>query len=207
MSTGAEPIAIVQLIDACIGITSTIITIGQAVKDANGLPLRLKELCERVPAIEELLNDARENCAEGKVPEPTRESARPILQQCEKALAELRDIFRKACPKDGDNRGKLVWKGVKTVFIGRQSKVHKLLVTIQDNLQILEQKEIYHIGDRLDELQQATEALCGDDGAQNVTYGSGSIFDISGGSPENFVMSGGSGRQINKPGVYNESGT
>ncbi|KAM0721490.1 hypothetical protein Q7P37_002414 [Cladosporium fusiforme] len=181
MATGAEAIAIVQLIDACIAITNTIIAIGQAVKDAHGLPPSLKELCENVPAIGDLLNDARDNCAEGKVPELFRESARPIFQQCEKALSELRDIFRTACPKDDNNRSKLLWKGAKTVFFGRQSKVHKLLVVIQDNLQILEQKEIYHIGDRLDELQQATEALCHDDGATNFPTEGWNIFAIPGG--------------------------
>lgn len=190
MATGAEAIAIVQLIDACIGITDTIIKIGSAVRDAQGLPPKLKELWEKLPAIEELLSDAQTNCEEGKVSESACESAKPVLQQCEKALAELRDIFRKACPKDGENRGKLLWKGMRTVFLGRESKVQKLLVVIQDNLRLLDQKELYRIGDRLDELQQITEELSHEDAITYATYGTGNIFATSGGTSTNLGHSG-----------------
>ena len=38
---GVEAIAIVQLIDACIGIARTIISIGLAIKDSQGLPPKL----------------------------------------------------------------------------------------------------------------------------------------------------------------------
>lgn len=75
MATGAEAIAVVQLIDACIGITSTIINIGNVVKDAQGLPPKLKELSEKIPAIDDLLSDARQNCEEGKVSESNAEIA------------------------------------------------------------------------------------------------------------------------------------
>jgi hypothetical protein len=37
-------------------------------------------------------------------------------------------------------------------------------VAIQDNLRLLEQKEIYVIGDKLNALQQVTEALAHEDG-------------------------------------------
>ncbi|KAK1812540.1 hypothetical protein LTR12_013078 [Friedmanniomyces endolithicus] len=148
--SGAEAIVAVQLIDACTGITKTIIDIGRAV------------------------------------------------------LSELRDIFRKACPKDGDDRGKRIWKGAKAVFFGRDSQLQKLLGTIQDNFKLLEQKEMYVIGDKLDALLQHTEALAQDDGGKYTHSGAGNIVANEGGTPTNYVQGGEKNRQINNPGVYHE---
>lgn len=202
--SGTEAITAVQLIDACIGIANTIIDIGRAVHDAQGLPPKLRDLLEKLPAIQELLKNAHESCEEGRITEDASKNAQPILKQCEEALAELRDIFRKACPKDGENRTKRIWRGAKTAFYGRDSQVQKLLVTIQDDLRLLEQKEIYVIGDRLDSLQQVTEALaCTKDGKYTHT-GAGAIIANEGGSPTNYVVGGSNNRQVNNPGVYNE---
>ena len=202
--SGAEAVAAIQLIDACIGIANTIIDIGRAVHDAQGLPPRLRELLEKLPAIQDLLESARESCEERRITEDASKNARPILKQCEEALAELRDIFRKACPKDGENRAKRIWTGTKTIFFGRDSQVQKLLTTIQDNLRLLEQKEIYVIGDKLDALQQVTEALAnGEDGKYSHT-GAGNIIANEGGSPTNYVVGGSHNRQVNNPRTYNE---
>lgn len=126
------------------------------------------------------------------------------MKQCEQALGELREIFRKACPKDGDDRSKRIWKGAKAVFLGRDSQLQKLLGRIQDSLQLLEQKEIYVIGDKLDDLQQLTEALAHEDGGKYTHSGAGNIVANEGGSPTNYVQGGEKNRQINNPGVYNE---
>jgi hypothetical protein len=200
---GVEAIAAIQLIDACIGIAQTIIKIGLAVKDAQGLPPTLRDLCEKLPAIEDLLESARDSCDEGRVTEDNSKSARPLLEQCKQAFSELREIFRKACPAEGDDRTKRIWKGAKTVFFGRDSQVQKLLVVVQDNLRLLEQKEVFRIGDKLEELQQVTEALAQDDDGRITHTGPGNILANRGGSHTNYLMSG-SGRQINNPGVYNE---
>jgi len=192
--SGAE---VIGLIDACIGITTTILEIGRAVRDAQGLPPTLRDLCEKLPAIEDLLETARERCEDGKVNENSKRSAKPILKQCEQALTELRDVFRKACPKDGDHRSKRIWRGARTVFFGRDGQVQKLLISVQDNLWLLEQKEVFRIGDRLNELQKLTEALAPDD------HG-GITMATRGGVHINYLMSG-SGRQINNAKVYNEA--
>jgi N-terminal domain on NACHT_NTPase and P-loop NTPases len=204
--SGAEAITAIQLIDACIGIAKTIIDIGRAVHDAQGLPPRLRDLLEKLPVIEELLESARESCEERRITEDTSKSAEPILKQCEEALGRLRDIFRKACPKDGDNRAKRIWKGAKTVFFGRNSQVQKLLVAIQDNLRLLEQKEIYVIGDKLDALRQVTETLADNDDGKYTHTGAGNIIVNEGGSPTNNIISGGNNnRQIIGAGTYNEA--
>ncbi|TKA49660.1 hypothetical protein B0A54_00328 [Friedmanniomyces endolithicus] len=202
--SGAEVIVAISLIDACIGITKTIIDIGRAVQDAQGLPPKLRALCDQLPAIEDLLESAHDRCDEGKVTQDASNSAEPILRQCEQALGELRDIFRKVFPKDGDNRGKRVWKGAKAVVFGRDSQLQKLLGTIQDNLKLLEQRELYVIGDKLDALQQITEGLAQDDGGKYTHSGKGNIIANEGGTPTNYVQGGEQNRQVNNPGVYHE---
>ncbi|KAK5134177.1 hypothetical protein LTR08_006837 [Meristemomyces frigidus] len=185
--SGAEAITAVQLIDACIDITKVIIDIGRAVHNAQGLPPKLQE-----------------NEGQGQVTEESSKNAKPILRQCELALGELRDLFKKACPKDGDNRGKRIWNGTKTVFFGRDSQLQKCLDTILGNLRLLEQKEIYVIGDKLDELQELTEALAHDDGGKYTHAGAGNIVANEGGAPTNYVQGGNNNRQINGAGSYHE---
>jgi hypothetical protein len=99
--SGAEAITAIQLIDACIGITKTIIDIGRAVHDAQGLPPRLRDLIETIPSIEDLLESAHERCYEGGITEDASKSVQPILKQCEEALSELRDILGKRARRMG----------------------------------------------------------------------------------------------------------
>jgi hypothetical protein len=73
--SGAEAITAIQLIDACIGIARTIIDIGRAVHDAQGLPPKLRELLEKLPAIQKLLERAQESCKEGELTEDSSKSA------------------------------------------------------------------------------------------------------------------------------------
>ncbi|KAK7193329.1 vegetative incompatibility protein HET-E-1 [Paraphaeosphaeria sporulosa] len=68
--SGAEAITAIQLIDACIGIANTIIDIGRAVHDAQGLPPKLRDLLEKLPAIQELL----ENVSVSTATEPVQRS-------------------------------------------------------------------------------------------------------------------------------------
>ncbi|KAK3045820.1 hypothetical protein LTR09_012639 [Extremus antarcticus] len=179
--SGAEAIAAIQLVDACIGIAKTITDIGRAFSDA-----------------------AHDNFEEGKVAEDASKSAQLIIKQCEQALGDLRDVFRNACPKDGDNRSKRTWKGAKMVFFGRHSQVQKLLEVVQNNLKLLEQKEIYVIGDKLDELQELTEALGHEDSGRYTHSGHGNIIANERGNPTNYVQGGQNNRMVNNPGVYNE---
>jgi hypothetical protein len=82
--------------------------------------------------------------------------------------------------------------------------VQKLLVAVQDNLRLLEQKEVFRIGDKLDELQQVTEGLAHDDGGKYTHTGEGSIVANEGGNPTNNVVGGRNNRQVISHGTYNE---
>ncbi|PIA99837.1 Ankyrin-3 [Cercospora beticola] len=190
--SGVEVITTVQLIDACVGITRTIIEIGQAARDAKGLPDRLKELFERLPAIESLLKLAREN--HDKVPSGDRESVEPTLRQCKTSLEELKALFWKACPEDREHYSKRIWRGTKTVFSGRESQLLRLLDTILGNLKLLEQMKVYEIDDRLDSLLETVQLLAQDESprAHNTHHGSGNQ-NIHQGSGHMYFQGGGVG--------------
>lgn len=203
--SGIEAVEAIQLIDACIGIVNTIISIGRAVRDAQGLPPKLKSLFERIPAIEELLESAHESFQDGKAGPHAGKTAQPILKQCEGALNELQEVFRTACPKDDDNRGQRLWRGARTVFFGRDSRVQTLLVQIQEDLKLLEQKQIYAIADRMDDLQELTESLGREDGGQYVNTGPGNVFANEAGNPTYNVASGSHSRLVVSHGTYVEN--
>ena len=63
-------------------------------------PLRklqqLRDVLEKLPAIEELLESARENVAE-----EASKSTQPTLKQYEQALSDPRNVLRKVCTKGG----------------------------------------------------------------------------------------------------------
>ena len=56
--SGTEAVAAIQLIDACTGIANDI---GRAVHDVQGIPPKLQTLLQQLPAIQDLLEHAREN--------------------------------------------------------------------------------------------------------------------------------------------------
>ncbi|KAK3646861.1 hypothetical protein LTR56_008349 [Elasticomyces elasticus] len=64
--SGAEAVAVIQLLDAYIGIGKTNIAIGRASRDAQGLTPKLRDLLEKPPAIEALLESAHEDFEETK---------------------------------------------------------------------------------------------------------------------------------------------
>ncbi|PIB03175.1 Alpha-latrotoxin-Lh1a [Cercospora beticola] len=194
--SGVEAITIVQLIGACIDITKAVNDIGRAAKDAKGLPPKLKELFERLPAIIDLLNSARERAEKDEISEESKESIKPVLAHCKESLDALRILFWKACPEDGDNYGKRLWKGTKTVFLGRDSRLQKHMSDIMENLNLLELKGIFSIDNKLDDLTETVQILAEEDttvrnahsgsGNLNVHEGPGNQYNIGGGSNNTF---------------------
>lgn len=75
---------------------------------------------------------------------------------------------------------------------------------IHDNLKLLEQKEIYAIGSRLDELQTLTEDLGQDDSSKYAHSGDGNIIANEGANATNYVQGGSYNRQVIHPAVYHE---
>jgi aconitase A len=185
----AEAIAIIGLVDACIGITGTIIKIGQAAKNANGLPSKLAKVFEEFPVVQSLFQRAKENS--DNIKEDARRSVKPILKQCKEALDQLQLLFEKICPQDGTSSAKRIWKGTKAEVMGRNSKLQELWNEVQGHLGTLEMKQVFDIGDKLDALKETMESLAQDNGDNYNFYGSGSQ-NIHNGLGKFIVAGGGS---------------
>jgi hypothetical protein len=185
----------------------TIAEIGRAARNASGMPASLQAIFDQLPVLEELLQAARDRSKRGDLANDKLESVKPILSSCQRALGEMRDLFKEACPEDESDKARRVWNDVKDYFFGKNSKLQKLLVTVMDNLKLLELKQIFVIDGKLDELRNLTEGLDPEDtGSTYATYGSGSIFSHQGsGTQKNNVSSGANSRQINTK-AYQEGG-
>jgi hypothetical protein len=188
----AEAVAIIGLVDACIGITGTIIKIGQATKNANGLPSKLAKVFEEFPVVQSLFQRAKENS--DNIGEDARRSVEPILKQCKEALDQLQALFQKICPQDDTSSAKRVWKGAKAEVMGRNSKLQELWNDVQGHLDTLEKKQIFDIGEKLDALKETMESLAEEDGEKYVFHGSGSQ-NIHKGPGKMFITGGGSNNQ------------
>jgi hypothetical protein len=207
--TAMDPATVVQLVDACIGITQAIFEIGRAARDAQGIPESLQAIFDQLPVLEELLEAAKDRDHRGDLTKEKQQAAKPLLSSCQQDLKKMRDLFQEACPEDEQDKTRRVWKGVKTYFLGKHSKLRKLLVAVMDKLRTLEAKEIFVIGDKLDELQRLTEELDPEDpGNKYTTRGSYShIFAQEGtGTQKNDVSSGSNSRHINAT-TYTEKST
>lgn len=192
----AEAAAIVSLINACIGLTKEIINIGQAAKDAHGLPENLAHLFEQLPPLQHLFEKAKEN--NDKLDPTLRNNARPVLKQCEEAFQQLEALFKDLCPEDGANPAKRIWKGASAAIFGKNTKLQKLWKQIEGYLNTLEKQEIFIIGDALSGLKDAVELLAKDGegvkfthhgcGNQNVTEKGGTSFNTGGGNNNNYTF-------------------
>ena len=80
--------------------------------------------------------------------------------------------------------------------------MQSLLFDIQENLKLLEEKEIFSIGDN--ELRELTEALGQDDIGKYAHSGEGDIITNEGSGQTNYVQSGRYARQIFSYGAYHE---
>lgn len=189
----AEAIAIIGLVDACIGITGTIIKIGQAAKDANGLPSKLAKVFEEFPVVQSLFQRAKEN--NDNIKEDARRSAEPILKQCKDALVQLQGLFEKICPQDGASSAKRTWKGAKAEIMGRNTKLQELWKEVQEHLNILEKKQIFDIGDKLDALEKTMDSMAQEDSG-NVHYGDGNQNIVQGEGNKQYNQGGGHNNQF-----------
>ena len=192
--------AIVGVIDACISLTNAIIRIGEAAKNAQGLPPKLVDLFEQLPALENLFKKAKQN--NDQLDADSRKKAGPILEKCEDTLEELETLFKKVCPVDRANRANRLWSGAKTEVLGRNVKLQELWKKIEGYLEILHKQKILDIGDSLSELKKVMETLAAEEDARYLHQGSGNMnITESGGHSNN--QGGGSDNDYKQ---YNSAG-
>ncbi|CAK1356725.1 unnamed protein product [Cercospora beticola] len=194
--SGVKTISFTQLLSDCISITETVIEIVRAAQDAKGLPPKLKELFERLPAINELLQTADERTKKDEVSKESMNGIQSVLEQCKASLEQIRGLFYKACPEDGDNYGKRFWQGTTTVFLGRDSKLQQHMNDVINDLKVVELNGILSIDGKLDQLAETVQVLADEDIAVRDLqwYGSGTLDrhdrPANPANPENFGAGG-----------------
>jgi hypothetical protein len=179
---------VVQLIDACISLTKAIISIGQAVKDVNGLPTKLAKLFQQLPAVQDIFEEAQK--ANDNLSVEVRKRAEPTLKHCKDALDRLHILFEKICPREGDKTFKRVWKGTTAQVLGRNSELQNVWMDVESYLDLLQRKQILDIGDKLDGLKETMKSLAQEESSKYTHTGSGHQIVTEGGSPNIGIQSG-----------------
>ncbi|KAG9570574.1 hypothetical protein KCU71_g1592, partial [Aureobasidium melanogenum] len=190
--SGAEAIAIIPLIEACIDITKAIIKIGEAAKSASGLPKDLAGLFAEFPTVQALFERGQKKAR--TTSEDERSTIAPVLENCEKNLEKLQALFEKVCPRDDANHVKRVWKSTKASVLGRNSELQSLWKKVVHDLNLLEKKHILDIGDKLEGMSGKVDKLAEDEEKSRVSnYGSGPLIHTEGGN--SFSQGGGEHNQ------------
>lgn len=188
--SGSEAVAIIGVVDACIGLTERIIAICQAAKDSHGLPKKLKDLFEQLPTLQHLFEKAKQN-NNNKFDINARKNAGSALENCEKALGQLEALFEAICPKADANPAKRIWKGASASISGKNSKLQELWKQIEGCLDTLEKEEIFSIGDELSGLKNAVISLAEEDSSKYTQNGPGHMYVTEAGG-ESYITGGGS---------------
>lgn len=135
--SGAE---VLGIISAAISIIDATIQLSNAIKDETGLPRNFKTVAAQLPLIAKLLDDAERYVEEeGKEEiEAFTSSFSPVLRDCKEKATQLRQLFEKVIPTDGDSRTGRYIKAART--IGKGGRVETLMKGILDGLQLLTTK-------------------------------------------------------------------
>lgn len=127
-----------------LGIISSIITIidvakqiYEAVEDGSSLPTNFKKSAAKLPLISKLLEDA-ERYIDNIADESIQGAFMPTLENCKAQATQLRQLFEKVMPDDGDSRWDRYVKAART--IGKGGRVENLVGGILDDLQLLATK-------------------------------------------------------------------
>ena len=107
----------------------------------------------------------------------------------------MQALFEKICPQDDTSSFKRVWKGTKAEVMGRNTKLQELWKEVQEHLNILEKKQIFDIGDKLDALEKTMDSMAQEDSG-NVHHGDGNQNIVQGEGNKQYNQGGGHNNQF-----------
>ena len=102
----------------------------------------------------------------------------------------MQALFEKICPQDGTSSAKRIWKGARAEIMGRNTKLQELWKEVQEHLNILEKKQIFDIGDKLDALEKTMDSMAQEDSG-NVHHGDGNQNIVQGEGNKQYNQGGG----------------
>ena len=84
----------------------------EAASDTSGLPRKLRMAAEQIPLVYNALNLAKQNINAKNVTEEALQNAKPVLEQCEKSAASIKNIFDKTILAKDASRAERLRKAV-----------------------------------------------------------------------------------------------
>lgn len=133
--SGAEATAVLGVISSIISIIDGTKKVYDTATNARGLPEAFREVADRLPIIEEILDSAKQHIGERKVDDDSCKGVKHTVEACEEKAKKLEELFRKAIPSDGASDLKRYYKAVKA--LGKGSGVEKLMKGMLEDLQLL----------------------------------------------------------------------
>ena len=196
--SGAETIAILGVVGSIISILDGAKQVYDAAKNAQGLPAAFRDVANRIPIVQDILESARQNLDTGNIDQSSFKGVRDVVNACDTKAKRLNDLFQKASPTGSSSDLARYYKAVKAY--GRGNEVESLMKGILEDVQLLACDHGMKVAT---ESQQATIA-------QAIT----DVSDIQPSVPEDVFQetgftayNSGPGTQFNAQGDYIAQGT
>jgi len=200
MSGIGEAGLVLGLISATITILEAAHGIYEAASDASGLPRKLRVVAEQIPLVYNALGLAEQNLKASKVTQEAVCSAKPVLEQCKKSAASVKDIFEKSIPAKDASRAERLRKAVGLKNKSNKAKEH--IEEIFKSMDLLAQNQVFQDAEALEEIKVAIEQLTNisdeeEEQPQFVHSGAGAINANTGGGTQKNYSNSGPGSQYN----------
>ena len=183
----------VGLVSSTIAIFEAAQEIYEAASDTSGLPKKLRMAAEQIPLVHNALSLAKQNINAKSVTEEALRSAKPVLQQCEKSAASVKNIFDKTIPAKDAPRVERIRKAVGLKM--KSNKAKEYMEEIFKSMELLAQNQVFQDAEALEDIKAAIEQLTNvtdeEEQPQFVHSGAGAInANTGGGTQENYSNSG-----------------
>lgn len=193
MSGIGEASLVLGLVSSTIAIFEAAQEIYEAASDTSGLPKKLRIAAEQIPLVHNALSLAKQNINAKSVTEEALQSAKPVLQQCEKSAARIKNIFDKTIPAKDAPRVERIRKAVGLKM--KSNKAKEYMEEIFKNMELLAQNQVFQDAEVLEDIKAAIEQLTNvteeEEQPQFVHSGAGTInANTGGGTQENYSNSG-----------------
>lgn len=197
MSGVGEAGLVLGLISSTITILEAAHEVYEAASDASGLPKKLRVVAEQIPLLYNALRLAERNLQANNVTHEAVHRAKPVLEQCKKSAASVKDMLDKSMPAKDASRAERLRKAVGLKVKSDKAKEH--MEEIFKSMDLLAQNQVLQDAEALEEIKAAMEQLTAtsdeEEQPQSVHSGAGAINANTGGGPQENYNNSGSGSQ------------
>jgi hypothetical protein len=184
--SGAEAIAALGAISACITLVETSKKLLDAARDQHGLPEAFRVVRDQLPMIAQTLQNAKNRSQTAG--EDDWKAVNPILKHCKQELKELESILEKVMTNGTDSHLERYKKLVKSSFKGHKVEsmakwIFGQLLNLQSNHVFANVATITDLEAAITKLEKVTPSIDDEDG-RYISTGSGAIYVANGSSTQ-----------------------